>query len=127
MNGIKKGFYLNIAGGKVRKSILMADDIAVLLPLVAKHGGVFNVCDTRQPTFGEISQVVARQLGKKNPLSIPYWMACVMAKIGDLLGQKAPINSYKLKKMTQSLTFSCEKARRELGWEPMSVMENYLI
>ena len=127
VDGIKKGFYLNIAGGNVRKSVMMADDIAVLLPLVTKHGGVYNVCDTRQPTFGELSQVVARQLGKKKPLSIPYWMAYIIAKAGDLLGDLAPINSYKLKKMTKSLTFSCEKARKELGWEPMSVMENYII
>ena len=127
MNGIKKGFYLNIAGGKVRKSVLMAEDIARLLPLVAEKGGVFNVCDTRQPSFGEISASVARQLGKRKPISIPYWMAWCMAKVGDLLGSKAPINSYKLSKMTESLTFSNEKARRELGWEPMDVLENYTI
>lgn len=127
VNGIRKGFYLNIAAGKVRKSILMAEDIARLLPLVAEKGGVYNVCDTRQPSFGEISASVARQLGKRSPISIPYWMAWCMAKVGDLLGSKAPINSYKLEKMTKSLTFSNEKARHELGWEPMDVLENYKI
>ena len=127
VNGIKKGFYLNIAGGKVRKSVLMAEDIARLLPLVAEKGGVYNVCDTNQPTFGEISASVAKQLGKRKPISIPYWMAWCMAKVGDLLGSKSPINSYKLSKMTESLTFSNEKARRELGWEPLDVLENYMI
>ena len=127
VNGIKKGFYMNIAGGKVVKSILMAEDIARLVPLVAEKGGVYNVCDTRQPSFGAISMSVARQLGKRKPLNIPYWMAWCMAKVGDLLGNKAPINSYKLKKMTMSLTFSNEKARRELGWEPMDVLENYRV
>ena len=125
VNGIKKGFYLNIAGGKVRKSVLMAEDIARLLPLLVEKGGVYNVCDTKQPTFGEISYSVAKQLGRRKPISIPYWMAWCMAKVGDLLGSKAPINSYKLSKMTESLTFSNEKARRELGWEPMDVLENY--
>lgn len=127
VNGVRKGFYMNIAGGKVVKSVLMAEDIARLLPLVAEKGGVYNVCDTRQPSFGELSISVARQLGKRKPISIPYWMAWCMAKIGDLLGSKAPINSYKLEKMTQSLTFSNEKARRELGWEPLDVLENYRI
>lgn len=127
VKGVQKGFYMNIAGGKVIKSILMAEDIAYLLPLVAEKGGVYNVCDTRQPSFGEISMEVARQLGKRKPLNIPYWMAWCMAKVGDLLGSKAPINSYKLEKMTQSLTFSNEKARRELGWEPMDVLTNYKI
>lgn len=127
VNGIKKGFYMNIAGGKVVKSILMAEDIAHLIPLLEEKGGTYNVCDTRQPTFGEISMSIAKQLGKGKPLNLPYWMAWCMAKVGDLLGNKAPINSYKLEKMTKSLTFSNEKARQELGWEPMDVLENYKI
>lgn len=127
VNGIRKGFYLNIAGGKVKKSILMAEDIAHLLPLVAEKGGIYNVCDTYQPSFGQIAESVARQLGKRKPISIPYWMAWCMAKVGDLLGSKAPINSLKLKKITESLTFSNGKARKELGWEPMDVLANYKI
>jgi nucleoside-diphosphate-sugar epimerase len=127
VNGIKKGFYTNIAGGKVVKSILMAEDIAHLLPLLEEKGGIYNVCDSYQPTFGEISASVAKQLGKCKPISIPYWMAWCMAKVGDLLGSKAPINSYKLEKMTKSLTFSNEKARKELGWEPLDVLTNYKV
>ena len=127
VNGIKKGFYMNIAGGKVIKSILMVEDIARLIPILEEKGGVYNVCDTRQPSFGEISMSVAKQLGKGSPISIPYWVAWCMAKVGDLLGSKAPINSYKLDKMTKSLTFSNEKARKELGWEPLDVLDNYKI
>lgn len=127
VNGIRKGFYLNIAGGKVKKSILMAEDIAHLLPLVAEKGGIYNVCDTYQPSFGQIAESVARQLGKRKPISIPYWMAWCMAKVGDLMGSKAPINSLKLRKITESLTFSNDKARKELGWEPMDVLANYKI
>ena len=127
VDGITKGFYLNIAEGKVKKSILMAEDIARLLPLLEEKGGVYNVCDTYQPTFGELSVSVAKQLGKHKPISIPYWMAWCMAKVGDLLGSKAPINTYKLEKMTKSLTFSNDKARKELGWEPMDVLTNYKI
>lgn len=127
VNGIKKGFYMNIAGGMVVKSILMAEDIARLVPLLEEKGGIYNVCDTRQPSFGEISISVAKQLGKGKPLNIPYWMAWCMAKVGDLLGSKAPINSYKLEKMTKSLTFSNKKARKELGWEPLDVLTNYKI
>lgn len=127
VDGIRKGFYLNIAGGKVKKSILMAEDIANLLPLLEEKGGIYNVCDSYQPTFGEISASVAKQLGKHKPISIPYWMAWCMARVGDLMGSKAPINSYKLEKMTKSLTFSNEKAKRELGWEPLDVLTNYVI
>lgn len=127
VNGIKKGFYMNIAGGKVVKSIMMAEDIARLVPILEEKGGVYNVCDTRQPSFGEISMSIAQQLGKGKPLNLPYWLAWCLAKVGDLLGDKSPINSYKVEKMTKSLTFSNEKARRELGWEPLDVLTNYKI
>lgn len=116
VNGVKKGFYMNIAGGKVVKSILMAEDIANLVPLLEEKGGVYNVCDTNQPSFGQLSESVAKQLGKGKPLNIPYWMAWCMAKIGDLLGNKAPINSYKLEKMTKNLTFQMIKhEKNKLG------------
>ena len=54
-------------------------------------------------------------------------MASCMAKVGDLLGSKAPINSLKLKKSTDSLTFDNTKARKELCWEPLDVLKNYKI
>lgn len=127
VDAVRKGFYMNIAGGRVVKSILMAEDIANILPLIAEKGGIYNVCDSHQPSFGQISESVAQQLGKRTPISIPYWMAWCMAKVGDLLGSKAPVNSYKLEKMTKSLTFSNEKACKELGWEPLDVLKNYKI
>lgn len=87
----------------------------------------YNLCDSYQPTFGEIAQSVAEQLGVKHIINIPYWMAFCMAKVGDLLGSKAPINSLKLKKITESLTFDNSKARKELCWEPLDVLKNYKI
>ena len=127
VDAIKKGFYMNIAGGKVVKSVLMAEEIAHILHLVVEKGGTYNVCDSSQPSFGQIAESVASQLGKRKPVSIPYWIAWCMAKIGDWLGSKAPINSYKLEKMVKSLTFSNEKICKELGWKPMNVLKNYKI
>lgn len=127
ISGIRKGRYLSVAGGQARKSVLMVQDIAKLIPLLVEKGGVYNVCDSYQPTFRELEAVVCRQLNKPLPMSIPYWMAKSMALIGDCLGKKAPINSLKLRKITKSLTFSNEKAVRELGWKPTSVLENFKI
>ena len=127
INGIKSGRYLSIAGSKARKSVLMVEDIARLVPLLAEKGGIYNVCDSYNPSFRELEDVICRQLGKKLPLSIPYWMAKSMALVGDCLGSKAPINSLKLEKITKPLTFSNKKAREVLGWEPTNVLDNFKI
>lgn len=126
VNGIRKGGYFNIAGGKARKSMLMVDDIAHLVPLVAEKGGTYNVCDDHNPSFGELSAVIAKQLGKRKPLSIPYWMAKCAAKVGDVF-PGFPLNSLRLEKIVTPDTWSNEKAKRELGWQPMDVLENYKI
>jgi len=124
---IKKGFYVNLAGGRVKKSIMMAQDIATLVELVKDKGGVYNVCDDYHPTYGEISLSIATQLGVHKPFNMPYWIAWVIAKVGDLMGHKAPFNSYRLTKMTESLTFSNEKAKSELGWQPLDVLTNFKV
>ena len=127
IRGIKNGKYLSIAGGKARKSVLMVQDIANLLPMLIEKGGIYNVCDSYQPSFRELEMVICKQLSRKGPISIPYWLAKSMAVVGDCLGEKAPINSLKLRKITSSLTFSNEKATRELGWKPMNVLGNFQI
>ena len=127
IHGIKSGKYLSIAGGKAQKSVLMVQDIANLVPLLIEKGGIYNVCDSYQPSFRELEMVICKQLNKKLPLSIPYWFAKSMAVLGDCFGENTPINSLKLRKITNSLTFSNEKAVRELGWKPMNVLKNFRI
>ena len=127
VKGIEKGFYFNIAGGKARKSLMMAEDIANLVILSEDKGGVYNVCDDIHPSYKELSEIISKQVDKRTPISIPYWIAWCFAKIGDCMGKKAPINSYRLKKLTTSCTFSNEKAKKALGWKPQSVLENYKI
>ena len=125
--GIRSGKYLSIAGGKARKSMLMVQDVARLVPLLEEKGGVYNVCDSRHPSFRELEQSICQQIGKKGVVNVPYWFAKSLALVGDLLGSRAPINSDKLTKITSSLTFSNEKAKRELGWEPLDVLAEYRV
>lgn len=126
VKGINKGLYANIAHGTARKSMLMAQDIANLVPLLAEKGGIYNVCDNHNPSFGELSEVIANQLGKRKPISIPMWFAKGLAKIGDVLSF-FPINSTRLEKIITDDTWSNAKAKRELGWEPMAVLSHYKI
>ncbi len=127
IKGISTGKYLSIADGVSRKSILMASDIAKVIPLCEDKGGIFNICDDSYPSFHELELLISKQLGKKPPVNIPYWVANCLAHIGNLLGKKAPINSARLEKIVKSLTFSNEKIKKELGFVPTDVLSNFVI
>ena len=127
IKGIETGKYLSIAGGVSRKSVMMACDLAKVLPLCEEKGGVFNICDDSYPSFHELELLISKQLGKKPPINIPYWVANCMAHVGNLLGKKAPINSARLEKIVKSLTFSNEKIKKELGFVPTDVLSNFVI
>lgn len=127
VNGIKKGYYFNVAGGCAKKSIVLASDVAKIIPLAAQKGGVYNLTDGYHPSFKELSGLIASQLNKSMPLNLPLWLAVAMARAGDVLGNKAPINTSKLRKITSDLTFDDNRAKAILGWKPEAVLEKFKI
>lgn len=128
IKGISSGKYLSIAGGVSRKSVMMACDLAKVIPLCETKGGIYNICDDSYPSFHELEMLISKQLGKKHPpFNIPYWVANILAHIGNLMGKKAPINSLRLEKIVKSLTFSNEKIKKELGFVPTDVLSNFII
>ena len=127
VRGIKTGAYLSIDHGKARKGMLMAEDIANLVILAEDKGGIYNICDDHDPSFGELEATIAKQLGKRPPVSIPYWLAKCAAWVGDIIGDKFPLNSARLEKIVTSDVWSNGKAKKELGWKPLDVITNYKI
>ncbi|WP_442589149.1 NAD-dependent epimerase/dehydratase family protein [Pedobacter sp. AW31-3R] len=124
IEGIKHGYYMTIAGGKARRSMVLADDVAKIIPMAAITGGIYNLTDGYHPSFTELSSAIAVALNKKTPLSIPAWLAGILAVSGNIFGSSAPVNSRKLKKMTNDLTFDDSKAVQLLGWLPHHVINN---
>jgi len=127
IKGIKKGYYFNIAGGKTKKSMVLAKDIASIISIVAPIGGIYNLTDGEHPSFEDLSKMLANNLNKKKPMNIPFWLAKTMAIMGDIFGDKVPINSNKLKKVTTDLTFDDDKARRILNWKPNPVLREFKV
>jgi nucleoside-diphosphate-sugar epimerase len=127
INGIKKGFYFNIAGGSAKKSMVLARDVAKVLLKASEVGGIYNLTDGYHPSFFELSHNLTSQLGRSRPKNIPLWIAKMFALGGDLIGVKAPLNSAKLKKITATLTFDDSKARDNFGWDPTPILEGFSI
>jgi nucleoside-diphosphate-sugar epimerase len=118
LKAIKKGYYFNIGGGKAKKSMVLAEDVVQFIPLIAPLGGTYVLTDGINPSFAALSHAIA----KKKIINLPFFVAKAMGFIGDIIGERAPINSLKLKKITSDLTFIDSKARK-LGWEPRSVLK----
>jgi nucleoside-diphosphate-sugar epimerase len=123
IKAIGKGYYFNIGGGKACKSMVLAEDVAAFIPKVAIIGGTYNLTDGYHPHFYELSVAISKQKNKRTPYNLPLFIAKAIGFIGDTLGDKAPINSLKLKKITSDLTFDDTKAREVLGWKPKGVLE----
>jgi nucleoside-diphosphate-sugar epimerase len=126
INGIVSGKYVSIADGNAKKSIAMAEDIGRLLPHCEGESGIFNLCDDHNPSFWELEELISRQLNKALPVNIPMWFAKCLAKMGDIFSLSI-INTEKLTKITQSLTFSNEKIKRELNFTPSDVLTSFKI
>ncbi|MGE6353889.1 NAD-dependent epimerase/dehydratase family protein [Flavobacterium sp. NPDC079362] len=119
IKAIKRGYYFNIANGKARKSMVLTKDVASFISVVAPIGGVFNLTDGIHPSFFELSYAIS----KKKSFSLPLFLAKIVGKIGDLVGDKSPLTSLKVNKITSDLTFDDSKARKLLNWKPESIID----
>lgn len=125
IKGIRKGYYFNINGGVAPKSMVQASDVSKFIIKATQVGGIFNLTDGHHPTFYELGNHIASQIGKSTVPNIPFFFAKLLAKIGDFIGDSFPINSNKLAKITSPLTFNDSKARVAFGWNPSPVLEEF--
>ncbi len=88
---------------------------------------VFCVTDGRDYTMNEFVDSVRNALGVcRRHYHMPSSLAELIGKFGDLVEKSThvrfPINSDKVRKLSRPLTFSCEKSRRVLGYEPKETL-----
>lgn len=129
IKAVKSNRYFNIGGGNAEKSIFWVEDFAgLIMKLInTEKEGIYNVCDSENYSFKEISEMISQKLGKNKPLNIPMSFAKLLGITGDFFGDRFPINSQRLKKMTESLTFSNHKLTSELGFIPSAVKDKFQI
>lgn len=122
----KAGYYFQIGQGSAKRSVVVAKDIAQIVPKLAEIGGIYNLTDGYHPSFQELGKLFAQKLEVKSPHIMPPWLAKTLAMVGEITGntlkKDLPFNERTLSKMTSSLTFSDEKAVKTLGWNPEPVL-----
>lgn len=127
VNGIKSGRYFRIGKGASKKSIVLASDVARIIPQAMQIGGTYNLTDGYDPSFAELEALIAKQLDKPVPRAIPLSLAKLLGWTGDIIGQKFPVNSDKIKKITSDLTFDDSLAKEKIGWAPQKVLDHFKI
>ncbi|WP_460635323.1 NAD-dependent epimerase/dehydratase family protein [Larkinella harenae] len=122
---IRRGRYVQIGPGSARRSMVLAEDVAQIIPKAAQVGGIYNLTDGVHPSVRELSDAVAQQAGRRLRLIVPFWLARTVARFGDginfVLGRRFPLDSIALTKITSSLIFTDQRARQKLGWKPNAV------
>ncbi len=128
VRALRCGKYLGIGSGAARRSMVWAEDVGKILSKIAGVGGVFHLTDGQHPSFAELETALSGAVGKRKPWRLPLRMAKLGAWTGDvvtgLTGRAVPLNARSLSKMTSTLTFSDERARTELGWNPSRVLDH---
>lgn len=123
---IRRGRYAGIRPGTARRSVVWARDVAAIVPRAAREGGIYHLTDGQHPSFRQFEEAYAASYGLRPPPSLPRAAARLIALAGDplsaILGARVPLTSGRFKKMTSTLTFSDERARACLGWQPSRVL-----
>jgi nucleoside-diphosphate-sugar epimerase len=122
-DGIRRMYYFNVDGGRARKSIVHAKDVAQIILPASEVGGIYHLTDGIHPSFRELSYFMGKVVGRRFIPNIPLLLARICAFLGDLIGSKFPLNSKKLKKISTNLTFDDSLAREKLDWKPKSIMD----
>jgi nucleoside-diphosphate-sugar epimerase len=125
IKNIRRGTYARIGTGDACRSMVLATDITKLIPSLLGKNGIYNLTDGIHPSVAMMEDQIAAHFGKKIH-AIPPRLASILARIGDFI-PSSPFNTYRYAKLRQSLTFSDEKAVRELHWSPTPVLKGFEI
>ena len=107
-------------------SPVYVDDLVAGLTLAAERpqaeGQVFTLTGGVGVTCAEFFSHYYRMLGKRGPVCLPTSIALAGASaagaLSRLRGQRSEINSVSMRYLARRGTYSIEKARRLLGYEP---------
>ncbi|MDY3319025.1 NAD-dependent epimerase/dehydratase family protein [Riemerella anatipestifer] len=119
---VEKGMPWFLASFENQRSFLSIDNLNFVLFELLKNkkipSGIYNVSDDESLSTNKLISIISNTLGKKPKLW--HWSANVItkvAKIGDKLS--LPLNSERLKKLTESYVVSNRKIKSALGIEKL--------
>ena len=115
---VEKGVPWPLASFHNERSFLSIDNLNYLIEQMIQNtdieSGVYNFADDERLSTNELVALIAKMLGKSPKLwHIPAGLIKAGVKIGDIL--PLPLNSERLKKLTESYVVSNQKIKMALG------------
>ncbi len=123
IKAIKGGYYFRMGKGLAKRSMVLASDVSDFISVSTNRNGIINLTDGIHPSFFEIENFIA-SFYKRKIFSLPKFVLNLLGKIGDLI-PFFPLNTYRVSKLSQNLTFSDDLARVGFGWKPRAVIGNF--
>lgn len=125
---VEKGMPWPLASFTNERSFLSIDNLNFLILKILENknvpSGIYNFADDKTISTNQLVQIIAIASGKNEKLwKINSKLISSVAKIGDIL--KLPLNSERLKKLTESYVVSNAKIKAALRLEklPVSAIE----
>lgn len=121
---VKKGIPYPLGAFDNRRSFLSIDNLLFVLEQIIKDqsipGGVYNVADDEPLSTNSLIEIIGEASGSTGRvLHIPKGLITGVAKLGDKL--HLPLNSERLKKLTESYVVSNDKIKSVLGIQQFPV------
>ena len=122
-NMVRKGIPWPLGAFENRRTFTSIENICFAVNGVLTKdvpSGIYNMGDDEALSTNELIEEICRSLGRKAHIwRLPKGLMSGAAKVGDLL--HLPLNSERLRKLTESYVSSNEKIKRALGVERMPV------
>ena len=121
---VEKGIPWPLAAFENKRSLLSIDNLNFLVAQIISSkelpSGIYNFADDESLSTNALVKIIAESSGRKAKLiEIPAGIISTVAKIGDNL--KLPLNSERLKKLTENYEVSNQKIKSALGIEKLPI------
>lgn len=121
---VKKGIPYPLGAFDNKRSFLSIDNLLFILQRILQDtsipSGVYNVADDKALSTTEVIKIIGQSSNSKARVwNISKSFVSLMAKTGDIL--HLPLNSERLKKLTESYLVSNQKIKKELGIQELPV------
>lgn len=128
---VEKGIPWPLAAFENERSFLSIDNLSFLvLEMLRNKGlesGIYNFADDETISTNQLIKIIGKASGRKSKLwNISSSLITGVAKVGDII--KLPLNSERLKKLTESYVVSNQKIKTALGINnlPLSAEEGLI-